>query len=102
MTIYIRDTTVSPRVEQHCNSFQEAVTYLEGMSKRAYKQTRAQRMNMLTEIGHGYDDRDSINFVRSMADAFEMGIIRNNAGAMTRLKCDITSISQYQKAEYGD
>ena len=102
MTIYVIDTTLSPPQEKQFPSYQATVKYLEDMTRRAYRQDRKTRMLMLEEIGHGYDDSDSINFVRSMADAFEMGVIRNDAGKLRRMKCDITSINQYQKEEFGN
>jgi len=101
MIIFINDTTTNPPREAQFKTFPEAVTYLEGMTQRAYKQTRKERMIMLEELGHGYDDRDSVSFVRTMASAFEMGVIRNDGGVLRRMKCDITSISLYQKEEYG-
>ena len=101
MIIFINDTTVNPPKSEQFKTFLEAVKYLEGMSKRAYGQTRKERMYLLEQLGHGPDDYDSISFVRSMASAFEMGIIRNDVGNLRKMKCDITSISLYQKEEYG-
>jgi hypothetical protein len=102
MIFYIIDTTTTPPKEVRFNDYTSTVRHLEKMSERAYKQTRRQRMNMLEEIGHGYDDRDSVTFVRSMASQFEMGVIRNNAGVFNRMKCDIPSIALYQKEEFGN
>lgn len=102
MTIYVKDTTVQPPQEKQFATFIETVRYLEGMTKRAYRQDRKTRMIMLEEIGHGYDDTDSVNFVRSMAEAFEMGVIRNDAGKLRRMRCDITSINKFQSTEYGN
>ena len=101
-TFYVIDKTRNPAVEVRFGTYSEIVRYLEGMSQRAYGQTRKQRMIMLEEIGHGYDDRDSVTFVRSMASQFEMGVIRNNAGVLNRMKCDITAIALYQKEEFGN
>lgn len=102
MTFYIIDTTLKPAQEIRLHDYKSTVNYLEAMSIRAYNQTRKQRMIMLEEIGHGYDDRDSVTFVRSMASQFDMGVIRNNAGALNRMKCDIPSIALYQKEEFGN
>lgn len=101
MTIFINDTTTNPPREAKFETFHDAVTYLGDMSQRAYGQNRKQRMIFLEELGHGYDDRDSVNFVRSMASAFEMGVIRNDAGQLRRMKCDITSIDRFQSSEFG-
>jgi hypothetical protein len=71
------------------------------MCVREYGQKRKERMYILEELGHGPDDRDSVSFVRSMQEKFEMGVIRNNAGALNRMRCDLTSVSSFQKEEYG-
>lgn len=96
------DTSVSPASEKRFQTYNGLVQYLEGVTQRVYKQTRKQRMIMLEELGHGYDDPNSITFVRTMASGIEMGIIRNEAGVDRRIKCDITSVSLFQKEEFGD
>jgi hypothetical protein len=101
MQIYIIDTTTNPPHEERFASYNDAVRYMDGMSKRAYGQTRKERMIMLEEIGHGYDDSGSVNFVRSMAEKFEMGVIRNNAGALNRMRCDITNLNSFASEEFG-
>lgn len=102
MTIYVIDTTLNPPREQRFPSYKDTVRYLEGMTQRAYKQTRKQRMILLEECGHGYDDRDSVTFVRSLATQFDMGVVRNDAGITRRVKCDITTLPLYQKEEFGN
>ncbi len=102
MILYVIDTTLAPPREQRFTEYLDTVRYLEEMSKRAYGQTRKQRMILLEECGHGYDDTNSVTFVRSMADQFEMGVIRNDAGVNRRMKCDIASAALFQKSEFGD
>ncbi len=102
MILYVIDTTLTPPTERRFTTYPETVRYLEGMSKRAYGQTRKERMVLLEECGHGYDDTNSVTFVRSMADQFEMGVVRNDAGVNRRMKCDITSAELFQKSEFGD
>jgi hypothetical protein len=97
MIFYIVDTTVSPPRNLQFGSYPEAVNHLERMSERAYKQTRKQRMLMLEEIGHGYDDPNSVTFVRTMAEQFDMGVLRE--GRKTR--CDISLIPLHQQDEFG-
>jgi hypothetical protein len=67
---YIKDTTVK-KVE-HFDSVAAAVKYLEGVIKRITGQTRAQFMQQLAELGHGYDDRDGVTFTRAMAEKVEI------------------------------
>lgn len=102
MTIYVIDTTLTPPSEKRFSTYNATVKYLEGMTQRAYKQTRKQRMILLEECGHGYDDHDSVTFVRSLAPYFDMGVIRNDAGLTRRVKCDITTLPLYQKEEFGN
>ncbi len=99
---YIIDKTLNPEREVRFNDYYATVRYLEGMSQRKYRQTRKQRMIMLEEIGHGYDDTNSVSFVRSLAQEFEMGVVRNDGGMQRRMKCDITTIALYQKEEFGN
>lgn len=102
MIIYVIDTTINPPRDQRFPSYMDAVRYLEGMSQRAFGQTRKQRMILLEECGYGYDDTNSVSFVRSMADRFDIGVIRDDAGVQRRMKCDITSAVMFQKSEFGD
>ena len=102
MILYVIDSTLNPPQEKRFHTYAGVVQYLGEMCKRAYKQTRKDRMIMLEEIGHGPDDRDSVTFVRSMAAQFEMGIIRNNAGALNKMKCDLTTLSLYQNENFGN
>ena len=102
MQIYIIDTTVNPPREQRFSAYNDAVHYLETMSKRAYGQSRKERMEILSSLGHGYDDSGSVNFVRSMAEKFDIGIIRNNAGVLNRMRCDITNLNTFASTEFGN
>ena len=101
MILYVIDTTFNPAREKRFNAYQPLVQYLEEMSERAYGKTRKQQMIMLEELGHGPDDRDSVTFVRSMANAFEMGVIRSDVGLTRKMKCDIVNIALYQREEFG-
>ncbi len=92
------DTTLNPSQEKRFSSYPTTIQYLEQMAKRAYGQTRKERMIVLSELGHGTDDRDSVVFVRSMAEAFDIGVIRDNR----RVRCDISSIALYQQEEFGN
>lgn len=96
MKYYILDSTVNK--EARFGSYKELVTYLEQLCQRKFRQTRKQRMIMLEEIGHGYDDTDSVVFVRSMAEVFDIGILREG----NRVRCDVTSASLFNKEEYGN
>lgn len=101
MQYYVVDTTVTPPQEQRFGSYDQIVKYLEQMSMRAFGQNRKQRMIMLEEIGYGYDDSNSVTFVRSMAEKFNIGVLRDGLNQNQKMRCDITSIALYQKDEFG-
>lgn len=101
MQFYIVDTTLRPPQEKRFNSYSEIVSYLETLSTRAYQQTRKQRMLMLEELGHGYDDSQAVAFVRSMAEKFNMGVIRDGVTKGEKMRCDICNVALFQKDEFG-
>ena len=101
MQYYVVDTTVNPAREQRFNSYSEIVRHLEGMCQRAFGEPRKARMVLLESLGHGYDDPDAVNFVRSMAQQFNMGVIRDGVTAGEQMRCDITSVKLFQSEEYG-
>jgi hypothetical protein len=100
MIIYVIDTTLKPAREQRFGDYNQLVRYLEGMSQRAYGQNRKQRMIMLEEIGHGYDDSQSVSFVRSMQEAFDMGMVRPEQQDR-HVRCDLPSAVLFKKDEFG-
>jgi hypothetical protein len=97
MQIYITDTTIKPVRDVVLGSYVEAVKYLEGMSSRAFGGSRKSYMDLLESVGHGEDDSGAINFVRAMQEQFPIGIIREGR----KMRCDITSVSVFNKPEYG-
>jgi hypothetical protein len=97
MQIYITDTTKQPVKDVTFNDYPSAVRYLEGISQRAFGQTRKSYMILLESMGHGEDDQASVNFVRAMAERIEIGVIREGR----KMRCDITSAFMFNKPEYG-
>jgi len=97
MQIYITDTTLRPPQDKVFNDYPSAVKYLEGMSQRAFGQTRKKYMLFLESMGYGEDDPTSVTFVRSMAERFNIGIIREGR----KMRCDITTAFVFNKPEYG-
>lgn len=97
MQIYITDTTVRPPRDVAFNDYTSAVRHLEGMSQRAFGQTRKDYMVLLESMGHGDDDFGSVNFVRAMSERFNVGVIREGR----KMRCDITSAFVFNKPEYG-
>ena len=95
---YVKDKTSKPPQVRQFNSYPQLVQHLEEMCKRAYRQDKKQRTQLLEELGNGSDDYNSTLFVRSIQEAFEIGVVRD--GRYTQ--CDVTTMVAYQKPEYGD
>jgi len=98
MILYIVDTSLTPVKEKRFDSYQTLVSYLEQVSIRAYNQNRKQRMIMLEELGHPPDNSQAVAFVNSMAEKFDMGVVRDGR----RVRCDIPRIVLYQSDEFGN
>lgn len=98
MQIFITDTTIKPIQDKVFTDYFSAVKYLEGMSQRAYGQNRKERMILLESVGHGDDDPNAVNFVRSMSEQFSIGIIREGQ----KMRCDITAAFMFDRPEYGN
>jgi hypothetical protein len=102
MQYYVVDTTLNPPQDKRFNTYGEIVNYLSQMSQRAYGQDRKARMIMLEEIGHGHDDSNAVNFVRSMAEKFNIGVLRDGLHKNEKMRCDITSVALFQQEEFGN
>jgi hypothetical protein len=101
MKFYVVDTTIAPPQEKWFNSYGQIVQYLEQMSVREFGQTRKQRMYLLEECGHGPDDSNSVTFVRSMSEKFNVGVLRDGLNPNQKMRCDITSVALFQREEFG-
>lgn len=97
MKLYIIDSTLNNKIVTF-NGYNSFITYLEEMLLRRDKVNRKIKMNELASIGYGYDDSNSVTFVRYMAESINMGVIREN----NLVKCDVPNIILYQKDEFGD
>lgn len=99
MKYYIVDTTLSNTPKVY-TSLQEVIHHLEGTVQRQFKLTRAQYMQNLIELGHGYDDDGGITFAQSMAESFNMGIIKQGNYVRTNIH-EATNHNTYRQ-QYGD
>lgn len=93
---YIKDQTINKMATYR--SYPEVVRHLEGTVQRLNKQTRAQYMNDMVALGHGYDDVEGVQFVKLMSEAVNIGIVRDG----NPIRCDITNIAMFSQPEYGD
>jgi len=60
--------------------------------------TRDEFMYEMTEIGHGYDDPDGVNFTRLLSEYVNIGIIQDGKPN----KCDVHAVEKFSKPEYGN
>lgn len=97
MQIFITDTTLKPAKDVILNDYYQAVKYLEGMTQRKFGRGRREHMLLLESVGYGSDDNQSVTFVRSIAEHFQIGIVREGR----KIHCDITSAFVFNKPEYG-
>ena len=99
MKYYIIDTSLGKK-PIFFNKINEVVTHLEGSCKRIYNLSREQYMQNLVELGHAADEPTGRNFITSMSDRINIGLIKDN----TLLRCDIFAATHYSKytTEMGD
>jgi hypothetical protein len=98
MKMYIIDTTVTPERVIISDDYKTLVKQLETMIFRKLGKSRKEYMKELEGLGHGYDDNESVTFVRAMSEIFNIGVIRQNK----LIRCDIASAEVFYKEEYGD
>ena len=93
---YVKDQTINKLVT--FENYPSVVRHLEGTVQRLKKQTRAEFMNDMVALGHGYDDNDGVQFVKLLAEAVEMGVLRGNR----QVRCDLCDVAMFNKPEFGD
>jgi hypothetical protein len=84
MKYYIVDTTQSDSPKTF-DSLRGLVEHLEGTVKRRFRCDRASYMDNLVSLGYGYDDAEGATFTTSLAEHFNMGIVRNGKPLRTNV-----------------
>jgi hypothetical protein len=99
MKFYIRDTTLG-NTPVYYSTLGEVIKHLEGTIQRKFRKSRRDYMQNLTELGHGYDDSTGKNFVDSLYQHFDIGVVKQ----LRHVRCNIHEISQYSgyRTEMGD
>ena len=97
---YIIDTTQRKEPFIFENT-QGLVKHLEGTVQRKFGQTRANYMQNLIDLGHGYDDPQGKIFTQSLSEYFNIGTVRKDGQL---IKGNIHEAEQYSKyrTEMGD
>lgn len=68
------------------NNLPSFITYLEGMCKRKFNQTRAEYMFHCFELGFGDDESTGRSFFEQLEQYFDMGVIRSDS---VPVKCNV-------------
>jgi hypothetical protein len=94
---YVYDTTLPKPDYVLFESVPDLVNYLEGYVQRAMKKTRDTFMYQMSEIGHGYDDRNGANFTQLLSEYVNIGVINDGRP----MKCDVHRAVAFNKEEFG-
>lgn len=99
MKYYIVDTTLS-NTPRTFDSLPSLVIHLEGTVKRKLNLTRDEYMHNLISLGYGYDDDDGATFTISMAEEFNIGVIRE--GKLLRTNVHEATYNNRFRQQHGD
>lgn len=81
------------------NSVPELVQYLgDVLVPLVLKQTKAQYLQYLAELGHGYDDGSGIVLTRALSETFDIGVVNNGRHVRT----DVHTAAAFLAEGYGD
>lgn len=92
---YIQDTTIGRYVT--FDRVPELVRYLGELIPRATGLSRAQYMQNLIDLGHGYDDPDGVTLTRAIQEQFNIGVVQDG----TYVRTDVHTAAAFQKEEFG-
>jgi hypothetical protein len=96
---YIQDTTRTKDQFRYFPTVQALVAYLPRVIQRQYSMTRAEYMQHLIDLGHGYDDTDGVTITRALSEVFNIGVVQNDG---SHQRTDIHAVSQFKNENYGD
>jgi len=94
---YVQDPLLK-RVVYH-NTVSDVVRHLSEMVKPLTGHSKAEFIQHLIDLGHGYDDPQGVMFTRAMAEKVNIGVLNKDK---THVRCDVHEVTNFQKEEYGD
>lgn len=99
MKYYVIDNTQKNK-SVYFDNLPSVVNYLEEAVKRKFRQNRSGYMQNLIDLGHGPDDPNGKNFVGSLYQHFEIGVVKQ----LRHVPCNIHEATQYSgyRQEMGD
>lgn len=95
---YVQDKTIGNKFV-YFNEVRDLVNYLGNtLVPRATGKSRAEFIQTLIDLGHGYDDSDGVTLTRVLSESFNIGVVRNNSHVRT----DIHAATRFSSEGYGD
>lgn len=76
----------------------EVVSFLEKVVFLKCGMNRADWMQHIMDLGHGYDDNSGRNFTESLAEQVEIGVFGGNR----HVRCSIFEATVFKSPEYGN
>lgn len=99
MSYYIKDTTIDKVVT--FDDPNDVVNYLENLCRTKLRKTRKELMFEMESLGHGFDDRQGVNFTTMMGEYFEVGALKKD-GRMVRTNIHELARNLKYRKEMGD
>jgi len=94
---YVKNTLIGKVV--YFNTLNELVNYLsETLLPKATGKTKAEYIQYLAELGHGYDDGSGIVITRALSETFDIGVVKDD----THVRTDVHVADRFTDAGYGD
>lgn len=94
MKYYVRDGNLSKQFD----TIPQVVRFLEELVKIKFGKTRAQWMDDLVSLGHGYDDDKGQTFTNTLAEHVEIGVVRGDR----LLRATIHDVDNHNRPEFGN
>lgn len=83
---------------RHFRTISEVISFLEKVVVHKTGKSRPEWMQYMFELGHGTDDSTGRNFVDSLQEHLEIGVVRDKKP----IRCNIFEATVFNKPEYGD
>ena len=94
---YVYNTAIQKYM--YFDTVPELVRYLgDVLVPLAFKQTKAQYLQYLAELGHGYDDGSGIVLTRALSETFDIGVVKDGRHVRT----DVHTAAAFLSEGYGD
>lgn len=94
---YVNNTVIGKVI--YFNTVPELVAYLgDILVPLFFKKPKAQYLQYLAELGHGYDDGTGIVLTRALSESFDIGVVKDGRHVRT----DVHIAAKFADEGYGD